>query len=223
MLLNKTSLLAVRCASDDPSRPTLHGVYITPKETVATNGHCLIKVTHTNEKESDFPEVQGFSHGDLKELKPFILPSESALTCLKAIPKGRGILPIFQHVGIDVNATNANGTALTCVNNSNNPQTRTFRKNEDASYPNYDAVIPNKAPTATLCFNPILLSDILKTIHDMDTDDAVLIHVFGKDEAIVLEATNVKTAQKIKALVMPLRSNKVNIPSDYITETELKA
>jgi hypothetical protein len=95
VLLNKHSLNVHEFAAQEESRYTLRAIHVTEQETVATNGHYLVRVSHPTINPNQFPVVPGFKNG--AAFKSFLFPVDAVKQLLKALPKGKLTknLPIY--------------------------------------------------------------------------------------------------------------------------------
>jgi hypothetical protein len=57
ILLNKHNLAVSAFASQEESRYTLKAIQVTERETVATDGHILARVSNPNIKPEQFPSI----------------------------------------------------------------------------------------------------------------------------------------------------------------------
>lgn len=166
-MLNKHNLNVAKAASPEESRFTLNAIRVTPKETIATDGHILVRCTTPKGVNAvDFPEVPG-QPAATDEFVPFNLPAKAALEAVKALPK-KNTYPIIQNAAVSVN-----GHAQVMVTDLENP--RTFRAVE-GSFPDYERVIPDLAKST---FSISLDAALLRTICEQ------VIGFKGKDQAIV--------------------------------------
>src|SRR3990167_4221804 len=100
MLLAKNALQVYRAASTDETRYSLNGILVEPDgATVATDGHIAVKfVPGWKRDAAEYPVIEGCNPVDAEgaePLKSFILPSNAAAEAIKAIPKGKRLLPIL--------------------------------------------------------------------------------------------------------------------------------
>lgn len=75
ILINKQSLKLADLAPKQESRYPINAINITQHETVATDGHMLIRVSHPKANISNFPMVEGFDAG--KDFESILLPKET--------------------------------------------------------------------------------------------------------------------------------------------------
>src|ERR1041385_2805119 len=168
MLLIPKALQVVKAASKDETRFALCGIRIEPDgATVATNGHILARfrpTIHPDPKE--FPAVEGCSavDPDGAALAPFTIPTDSVNALLKALPKQKGrVLPILNHIALDVAETNRNGHAVCATTDLENPQVIRPRK-IDADFPTYENVYPKGKPQMVIGFSLAAFRDALETL-----------------------------------------------------------
>ena len=168
MLLLPKALQVVKAASKDETRFALCGIRIEPDgATVATNGHILARFRPTMHPDpKEYPAVEGCSavDPDGAALAPFTIPSESVNALLKALPKQKGrVLPILNHIALDVAETNRNGHAVCATTDLENPQVIRPRK-IDADFPTYQNVYPKGKPQMVIGFALAAFRDALDTL-----------------------------------------------------------
>jgi len=178
MLIPKKSLLVIKAASTDSSRPGLAGVHITKDGAgVATDGHILFKYTPmvvndegeeapSTPDSKDYPAIDGINFTDETALEPFTLSADSVQTLLKALPK-KSCLPILSNVALDTKATNDNGSALIAVTDLETSQVFKPTKVEN-KYPDYEKVIPDGQPKMVVGFMVEKLIKALQTMKALD-------------------------------------------------------
>lgn len=180
-MLNKYNFEIAPFADAEKGHYSLNGIYVSPAETVATNGHLLVKVSAGNVPSEQFPQRDGFQASD--EFTPFILPTSAVKDVLKLLPK-KTTIPVAQCVGIDAAKTNANGRACLLVAG---PEFQPLNlPKESGTFPNYQAVFPKEAPEFSLRVNADYLKRLAQTAASFtdSRDHSVTIRYYGEDKAI---------------------------------------
>ena len=212
-MLNKHNLSIHQFVSKDSGRYTLQGILVTPKETVATNGHVMAIVTTPGTKEENFPTIPGVELS--AKFEPFILPVAAAKTIERAIPKNQ-TLPILEHVVIDGKATDAlpedggvNNSAVLAVNDLENPQVFHPRKLE-GKFPDWQAQVPErKKAKFTIALDASLLAKLASYAAKFTDSRSNEVHIrfYADDKAIRLDARR-DDGQEFTGVLMPLRIEK---------------
>ena len=161
LLLNRANLELVALASTDENRGAITGLYITPTRTVATDGHCLGMVDTPAVDAADFPAVEGFAPS-AEPLIPCVLPADAARTLLKNLKRSH--LPILEHVAVDVEKTNRNGTIHALTTDLDTTTPVVSRHLDADAYPAINQVMPTGKPAYTVAFDAVLLARVLQTI-----------------------------------------------------------
>lgn len=201
MLLDRLSLMAVEAASKDKVRQQLCGLHITKTETIATDGHRMIRVKHSKEwPVEDFPVIDGVSAAKVEGFKGVTLPTETVQDIIKALPK-KVTLPMLKCALMD---ESANGTAKIAVTDLDNP--RVFNpRTMDGRYPDTDQVWPKQEPKFRIALNADLLAGIFKVFKEAN---------YGEVNGVVFEFSTPTQAVKLypvtgdgraEAILMPLR------------------
>jgi len=135
-MLNKHNLDVAKFASKEESRYTMNAILVTPHETVATDGHRLVRVSLP--KREDFPSRNGFEA--LETWTPFLLPVKTAQNVAKAIPQ-RQTIPALEMVGIGKPQGEDETTCELVVTDLEEWRTFAVRK-LTGTFPKWSQVIP---------------------------------------------------------------------------------
>lgn len=202
MLLNKLNFAVLPFASKEDSRYTLKGILVTDKETVATDGHRLARITvPTDAKEENYPDVAGFEKH--AEFTPFILPVDAAKEIVKTVPNNRSI-PIINHARVS-----SNGAVQVVTTDLDNP--RLFAPRPlTGQFPNWQAVfpLPEKEPVASVTLNGNYLVDAAKAAGMFnDRSHALKLKIYDSNgnKTVVISAESAETGQRFDCVIMPMR------------------
>jgi hypothetical protein len=198
VLLNKHSLEVAEFASKVESRFTLKAVQVTMEETVATNGHYLVRVSHPEQKLQQFPNVAGTV--PTVETESFLLARDGALSVAKTIPR-KTTIPILNHAKVGVDAE-GNVQAVTTDLETHRPVT--IRK-VAGQFPQWKGLWPKNAPKVTICLDATYLAQLAKAAAQFGT--GVQIRVWDSQSVARLDAYDATTNQHWSALLMPMRSD----------------
>lgn len=208
-MLNKHNLAVHQFATKDASRYSCNCIYVTPHETVATQGTILVKVSTPKLDPANFPPVDGVKPS--ATFKPFLLSVDAAKQIEKAIPK-RCSLPILSNVMIDGKATDAKPTdgtpdwAVLAVSDLENPQV--FRPMKGAGqFPKWQAVVPKREDAKFgICLDARLLAKLVQFAARFvdDREPEVRIRFYDDGKAIRLDARNID-GQEFTGVLMPRR------------------
>jgi DNA polymerase III sliding clamp (beta) subunit (PCNA family) len=200
MLLNKHNLNITQFASKEETRYALKGILVTEHETVATNGHILVRVTTPTTDEKNFPDVPGFEQH--AEFKPFILPSDAAKEIAKATPKHKSI-PVLNHARVS-----SNGAVQVATTDLDNP--RVFNpKPLVGQFPNWQAILPKGEPEVSVTISADYLTELAKAAGKMadDRSKAIKLRIYncGSFKQVSIEVTCSDTGQTFQSVLMPMR------------------
>lgn len=178
-MINKNNLLVVGFASDEESRYSLGDVRFTPQETMATNGHYLVRVSNVP-SETIQTNDRCFSIS-AKALKPIKVKNGDAIELVS-------------------NGTGSTWNLTTGVS--------TYHLEETGNtFPNVDMIMPKDAPAISIGLNPEYLAKLGKAFAEFQRDTrqpVVKVSVWTADKPIQIEATN-ESGQTMRALLMPVR------------------
>lgn len=211
-MLNKHNLSIASFASKEESRYTLQGILVTPKATVATNGHYLVWVSDAKDRKAkDYPQVLGFA-GASDTFTPFILSRDAALAIAKVTPSKERI-PILNHVAV---AKDGNAMAVTDLER---PQVFPVRHVE-GKFPQYEVVIPKyEDAVARITLSAEYLAQIAKQFAGFadkrNTPVTLSFYKHGENDdigtnSVRFDAVSADGNQGMTAVLMPIRD-----ASDY--------
>lgn len=191
--MNKHNLAVVgEFVSNDVGRKTLNNVAVTATETIATNGHYLVRVSKP---------VQGGEpvEGEAQELAgaSFLLDGKAAVKIGKAMGKGGDAKVMPNGTGESFNIVLRDGTQF-------------HAPKVDGQFPDVDVVMPakDKAPAVKFGVSPSYLAKIAKAFAAFQAENkhaaVITVSVFDEQSPILFEAVN-GDGQTMTALLMPKR------------------
>lgn len=196
---------AARFTSDDPHRPALGNVHVSPDGSLrATDGHRAVRIapTHSEGAALEYPDA-GIPAGHHAPDKAGILvPRESAAKFARTAKamSGKSAHPVLRAVAVSTNAERASLSAT----NLDNTAREDFRILEER-FPDLVQVWPTKAPVLRIGFNAALLAEVVTALASMsDTHKdqlGVVMEFHGPLSACVLRCQGADA----EALLMPLR------------------
>lgn len=175
---NKCNATNVWEFADKDSKRGLENVRFTPQETMATNGHYLVRVTN--------PPSETIQTTD----RAFNIPAES----LKPVKVKKG-----DAVELATNGTGSSWNLTTGVS--------TFHLEESTTiFPNVDVIMPKDKPVTVIGFDPAYLAKLGKAFAAFadGNPSTVELSFYGPEKPAKFEATN-GAGQKMTALLMPRR------------------
>lgn len=206
-LLNRKSLRLAELAPKEESRYTLRALSVTDKETVVTDGHLLVRVTHPKVDAGHFPTIPGFAAG--KAFERVLLPVDAAKDIAKAIPT-KTTIPILAHAALAV-TTDADGAHLSVAVTDLDTHRVFSPKAMSGQYPNWQAVMPHEVPVFSISVDANLLLKLCKYVTEFKKDDngpaTVRMSFTGPQNAVRLDAVSKDTQQGMTALLMPVRAD----------------
>lgn len=213
ILINKQSLKLADLALKEESRYTLNALHITQHETVTTDGHVLVRVTHPKGKPQDFPMTAGFDKG--KEFESILLPIASAKEICSAVPKKRTI-PMLNNAALSVTQDENGAHIQVAVNDLENPKVFAPRP-VTGRFPNWKMVMPATASKITIELDATKLLALLKYAAQFtdDNNHRVRLQVWDEKSPVQLDATNDETQQGMTAVLMPVRRDDSEYPYTY--------
>lgn len=165
-MLNKQNLSIHQFTSKSSIRPELEGIYISPKETVATDSIVLARIQIPKVNISDFPVIKK-GKKPLEKFKPFILPKKEAEKILKLIPADP-VLPILENVALMKRGKDVVEFAITDLQGISCLESNTIEGN----FPNYKDLLPKKGRQIKVVLNPQLLKKVVNFVNEF-TDGAI--------------------------------------------------
>jgi len=204
MFLNKYNFLVEKFALKDSSRIELTGIFVSPKETCATDGVKMIKVdTPKNFKLDDYPKIPN-KPKPLTNFKSFILPKEKAkdiLNLFKTREKDLA-LPILNNAIIVRNDKTGVEIGMTDLKSWNS----IFSQRIEGEYPRYKDLFVERGNFIEIEVDVKFLKDIIDFYTAFQDKTHLKIKVPTKpNEPIRFEMTR-RDEQQAKALLMPIKS-----------------
>jgi DNA polymerase III sliding clamp (beta) subunit (PCNA family) len=203
ILVNRGSLSAVECASNEVSRYTCNAVLVTKDKTIATDGHRMAIITHPtiNAENKDFPNIDGFTAtprptNGWKRL----ISIDTMKAVAKSLPR-KSTIPVLLNAAI-------NATGQIATTDLDLP---TVRQAVEVSgqFPEYERAIPTGAPQAVVSLDVNLLEGILRSIKAVKSADrgtvTVRIAVYGYGKPVRFDAHCVDNGQDALYVLMPVR------------------
>lgn len=201
MIYNKYNfLIAKYFAPTKSARPEITGILITPNKTVATDSFRLAVITTPEVSPEDIPALP--NKRIVKGFNPFILPKETAIEILKAIPKG-GLLPIVENAFLtQVNKEMVEFTT-TDLDKIRSVATRVI----EGDYPNYKEVLSEQCKYDNITLNIAFLIEILQFSKQFSGKSYVTLRIpRDKKQPVRVNLEN-DLGQKATLLLMPVRDD----------------
>jgi len=206
MRVNRENFEVVQAASNDGTRYALCSVYFDGYGTVATNGAMLATVSYPDQgSDDDLPK--GLPVGKIADLKPFAVGVDAVKALTRAIPKTTS-LPILKYLYVDVDRTNADGSATFAATDLETQSNPTVAKVEGL-FPPYEQVIPKEKD---LCekvgYNPAVVAKAFAIVSKvMGSKQAGCVVRMGREpsQPMIIEGRNADTGQTVRVVVMPMR------------------
>lgn len=207
-MLNKYNLAIAALCSKEEARFTHRGIWVTPKETVETDGHQLMRVTMPEADPDSFPEVPGAGKAT-RVFEPFLLDAGDAIALQRALPK-KTTIPILEYAAV---STLKDGSTVVVTTDLQQTQTARIPQNQDKKFVDWERVTPalDKAGFQ-IRLDAALLGPVLKQIElfarDKDKGGGAYVDFsFGDPQSgLRIDAHNSDTGQDMIAVVMPVRA-----------------
>lgn len=199
MLLNKNNLNIWKFCSKDDSRYSLRAMLVTKHETVATDGHRLVRVTVPKMNESLFPTVPDFKADEIDG--SLLLHADVAKEIAASIPKGEQTIPILStaKLGQDKGGARAVTTDLDL-------QHLIEGRKVEGEFPKWEGTIPTKKPSFEVCVNPVLLAELAQFAAKFSDSAVLRVQFFGPEQPIRFDAEDRLSGQGMTAVLMPVKS-----------------
>ena len=188
----------------DKARYAPSCIHITPKETVVTDGSCLVKVTLPKESPENFPPVDGVKPS--AKFKPFSISTAAAAKIGNAIPNDKA-LPALNFAAIDGKRTDAGENAVFAVSDLETPQVFSPKKSA-MQYPDYQKVVPDKEKaTFSIALDAGYLAKLAKAAGKFtgDRNKKLVLYFTDHDKPVLMETVNLDTGQTWTGVLMPMR------------------
>ena len=207
MLYNKYNFIIHDFCDKSEIRPEISGVFVSPKESVATNSFILAKVSKSIGELNDYPIIPNKGK-PLSNFQSFIIPKDKAKEVADMIKKNKKNegLPILNNAIVMSVKNNMAEIGITDLNSYNSVQTRVI----EGKYPEYNEIVAEKGRFNEIEVNPEFLLKIAKFYKEFGEKEnikSIKIKVpFEKDAPIRFFAKN-NEGQTAVVLLMPLKSN----------------
>jgi len=184
------------------TREDLDGVYITPSETVATDGFRLIRVKSIKKDLSDYPQLPAGKQPK-SNFQPFILPSQTALKIAGELSKIKTTIPILENAVI----TRAKQDSVEITFTDLETIQSIMARPKEATYPNYKEVI-NRREGKRFLLDVKLLKDIVDFFYNFTTSKHIELYI-PRDSEKPIFFTGTRRIddidQRADAVLMPIK------------------
>jgi len=206
-MLNKYNFLIHTFCDKSNSRPEISGLFISPKETCATDNYKIIKVDTPRFDLKDYPIIPN-KPKPLSNFKSFILPKEQAKAVLNIFnsQKENDVLPILDNAvvikdnkkSIEIGKTN-----IESFNSITSPKI-------GGEFPKYQDLFVERGKFIEITVNPKFLKEIADFYNNfIDTDTKeIKIKVPLKENSPIRFEGQRQSKQKAKAVLMPIQNKK---------------
>ena len=205
-MLNRHNLSIARFAGAI-GRQATDVLHITPKETVATDGSLQVRVTVPKVGIPPSQPPPGITPSN--KFSPFSIPSDTALSIERAIPKDKGRAAL-SHVVIDGKQTDEGDKAVLAVTDME--RTQIFQPVKPGKFVDYESVTPKEDEAKfSIDLNPATLARLCESaakfiaVAGRRENPIVTLRFYADDKAIRLDAVNKETGQDWTAVLMPMR------------------
>ena len=205
-LLNRFNfLIHTFCAKSD-TKPEINGVFVSSKETCATNSFKIIKVdTPKNLNSNDYPEIPNRPK-PISNFKSFILPKEKAKDVLNIFnsQKKSETLPILDNAVVVRNDKDNVEIGKTDLESFNSISSRKII----GEYPKYNDLFVERGKFVEISVNPKFLKEIADFyVSFVDTPvREVKIKVPLKENSPIRFEGKRENKQEAKAVLMPIQN-----------------
>lgn len=201
-MLNKHNFNIAQLASKGPGRFTYAGIYVTPQETIETDGHQMVRIS-APKVHQEFPKVREIENA-VDDFPPFFFPAETALAAAKALPE-KVSAPVLKNATV---AKQPGGEFVVGITDLKKHSVYPVPQ-EKRTYPDWQRVMPQRENAKfRTTFNAQLLEKVLATVrktHGAPKSPAVELSFYGPEKAVRLDWSNADTGQENMAAVMPMR------------------
>jgi len=201
MLYNKDNFAIKNFTSESENRPEIAGIFVTQKETVATDSYVLARVSVENSNIQDFPEIpnkripRGFSS--------FILPADKAGDVTKIFNKPNQNLPILDYAVISMKKDDMVEIGTTDLESYKS----VMGKITEGKFPDYKQISVKKGKYNSITVNAKYLAKIasfLSSFVDQKTDVTIDFPV-DPEKPLFFNAKKT-TGQVAEVILMPIRT-----------------
>ena len=201
MLLNKNNLNLTDYCDKTNSKPEISGIYITPDETVATDGYVMVIVSTPKLDIKDFP-TDSTAPFTPKQVRA-IIPANLAKSVANKLQTNTN-LPILENAVIK---NFKNEEMITFLSTNLEIQEETKGQVIKGTYPDYKKILPTGTPKAQFTVSYEYLKNALTALAKTTKNDkSIKIELYGETSPIVLKSSN--DLQTTTALVMPIKVEK---------------
>ena len=198
MLLNKNNLNLAEYCDKTNIKPEISGIYITPDETVATDGYVMVIVSTPKLDIKDFP-TDSTAPFTPKQVRA-IIPANLAKSVANKLQTNTN-LPILENAVIK---NFKNEEMITFLSTNLEIQEETKGQVIKGTYPDYKKILPTGTPKAQFTVSyEYLKSAITALAKTAKNDKSIKIELYGENNPIVLKSSN--DLQTTIALVMPIK------------------
>jgi len=202
MLYNKYNFSIAKFGGNE-NRPELNGVFITPSETIATDGFRMIRVKSIKKDLGDYPQLPA-GKTPKTNFQPFILNKKTALKIASELAKIKeATLPILENAVI----TRAKQESVEITFTDLETIQSIMARPVEGKYPNYKEII-NKREGRKIVLDTKLLKDIVDFFNDFTTHKRIELYI-PKDNYKPIFFTGTReindTEQRADAVLMPIK------------------
>ncbi len=195
---------------------------MTATETIATDGHQLMRVTRPAYKAESFPVVPG-APAPVDEHKPFLMPAEDALRIAKELPT-KATIPILANAAICAETDSGDHRVIPITTTDlSSGRTHTVRV-PSGNFPDVDRIMPDpNASTFKIVMDAKRLKDLLTQFEKFtykSQKHAIRLY-FTKDNAPMRIDADGGDGQHMTAVLMPLTPSYPEVleVAETVTET----
>jgi len=203
MIFNRFNFLIEKFCAKNSIKPELSGVFISPKETCATDSYILTLVRNSGIDVKKFPAMP--NKKILTNFKAFILPQEKAKEVVKMCKPNKNN-PILENAVITHRNNETAEISTTDLTSVNSVMSRIIQ----GKFPEYNDLLVERGKFLEVEVNPKYLKKIAEFFSEFcETTDGVLIKIpYEKNMAIRFEAHRKMegSIQEATSLLMPIKS-----------------
>jgi len=202
MLLSKHNLAIKSFCSKTSEKPEISGIFISPKESAATDGFRLVKVSTIKNLDKEYPEIPNKKL--LENFKPFILPKEKAEEVIKIFnPEKTGPLPVLKYAGVFKSNEKEAEIGTTDLESFRSVNARII----NAHFPDYQQLFNENGKYVEIKVNAEFLKEIASFFASFTgkLKEVVLKVPLEKEKAIKFYGENQTDNQTAEALLMPIK------------------
>jgi len=202
-MLSKENLKIIDFSGKEgESREEMTGLYISPKETCATDGFVLVRVQTSRFEQGEIPKFE--ERKSCFDFKPFILPKEETEKLLRIFPKSPQF-PVLEHIFLLKQTPNLIEFGLTDLNSINIIKCRTI----EGKFPNYKPILERKGRHIKILLNVDLLFKISKFLKEFVDNSlrSVEVQVPIENEKPIHFLAEKENRKKAQIILMPIKSD----------------